>query len=131
MVGYGAWGACGRLVGQGAALAAIVLFLLGGCGGQSTGGEAPDPCPGVCERAMKCPGIPPATENCDDQCLENDTLAVQSGCHDLFLQSMQCSAKLADVCTAFKDCPAATKTYECEHAYCAAHRDLASCVNVP
>lgn len=107
-------------------------MLAGGCAGKSTGDEAQsDPCPDVCAKGRKCPNAPPISVTCDDFCLGNDAVAEDTGCHDLYVKSTQCSAKLADVCTADKDCrDEILAAYTCEHNYCSAHPGDQICVNV-
>jgi hypothetical protein len=74
---------------------------------------------------------PPISGTCDDFCLGQDFVAVNTGCHDLYLKSTACTAKLADVCTAATDCGEEIgATYICEQNYCAAHEGDDACVNV-
>ena len=115
---------------RGAALVFLGLALAAGCAGQSQSNADPDLCPGVCEKGKKCPMAPPVG-SCDDECLGEDYVAEQSGCHDVYLKSVDCLSKLADVCTGQTACVGPLKVvYDCEHAYCAAHASDQACVNV-
>jgi hypothetical protein len=130
MVGFRVWAGVLRARARVSALSGIVFALAGGCAGQSTGDGPPDQCPGVCAKAAKCPGAPPFTQSCDDTCLEQDALAADSDCHDQYVASINCSAKLADVCTALTACATeVTATTSCEQKYCAAHPTSDVCVN--
>jgi len=114
------------------ALVALGLFLTGACAGKSTGDDAQsDPCPDVCTRGRHCSNAPPLTGSCDDFCLGQDFVAENTGCHDLYVKSTQCSAKLADVCTTDTACRTEIlATYTCEHDYCSAHPGVDACLNV-
>jgi len=115
------------------------LFVLGGlsatgCAGQSTNGsEQADLCPDVCTRGKKCPMPPtaPPIGSCDDECLGEDAVATNSGCHDSYLKSVACLHALDDICTGLIACATELKiVYDCEHTYCAAHAGDPTCVNV-
>jgi hypothetical protein len=117
-------------------LSAGVLVLLGmgaaaGCAGQSTGtGE--DRCPESCARARKCPGYPAPTQSCDDECLGQDALAVQSGCHEEYLESVACLVELDDICTGLVACKTEILAAQvCEKTYCQGHQQEDVCVYIP
>ena len=114
------------------ALAVLGVLLTGACAGKSSGDDnQSDPCPDLCTKGRKCPTAPALTGSCDDFCLGQDYVASNTGCHELYLKSTQCTAALKDVCTAATDCNAEiTATYLCEHNYCAAHPGVDACVNV-
>lgn len=131
MVGNRTWAAV-RRASSVLVLAGGAFALASGCAGKSTDDSAPDPCPSVCENGSKCPGAPPLAESCDDTCLGNDFVATESGCHDLYVASIACSAKLPNVCTALTDCGSQVNAVStCEHDYCMAHRSDDACAFVP
>ena len=111
---------------------ALAPWVLGaGCAGQSTGSSDADRCPESCERGRKCPGVVIPPQPCEDQCLGQDALAVQSNCHDQYVSSVNCLADLKDVCTGFTDCKAELLAAQlCEHTYCMGHKQEEVCVNV-
>jgi hypothetical protein len=112
---------------------ALGLASLGaGCAGESSGSSDADRCPDQCERGKKCPGVMQTNQSCDDICLGNDAVAVQSNCHDQYVKSVNCLADLEDICTGLTDCKdeiVAAQT--CEHNYCQAHQGEEVCLNVP
>jgi hypothetical protein len=131
MVGFTAWDAVRRVSARTGALVVLGVLLTGGCAGKSNDGSESDPCPDVCARGSKCPGAPPLPASCDDTCLGQDALALDSGCHDLYVASIRCSAKLADICTALTACRTEINAVNaCEYNYCTAHRSADVCVNV-
>jgi hypothetical protein len=133
MVGFPVWDWV-RAAAWGTAVSVLGGLAGTGCAGQSTNGsEQADLCPDVCNRGKKCPlpaGTPPI-QNCDDECLGEDALALQAGCHDAYLKSVACLSKLSDVCTGPTACLAEIKVvYDCEHSYCMAHGGDPTCVNL-
>jgi hypothetical protein len=132
MVGFTAWDAVRRVSARASALFILGVLLTGACAGKSSGDDAQsDPCPDLCAKGMKCPGAPAIQGSCDDFCLGQDYVAENTGCHDLYLKSTACTAKLSDVCTAQTDCRTEIlAAYTCEHNYCAAHPSSDACVNV-
>jgi hypothetical protein len=119
--------------GRSSAILVLATLVASACAGKSTGGAATqgDPCPGLCEKGAKCPGAPPLVDTCDNTCLAQDGLAEFSGCHDKYQKSIDCSAKLANVCTALVDCKTEiAAAHDCEVAYCNAHRSDDVCVGV-
>lgn len=103
-----------------------------GCAGQSSSNGGEDQCPAVCEGGAKCPGAPPLPQSCDDTCLGQDALATESNCHELYVDSINCSAALKNVCTALVACATEINAANtCEQAYCAKHPDAEVCAYEP
>lgn len=115
------------------ALSGVLAALwASGCAGKSDSSGDSDQCPTVCENAAKCPGAPALTQSCDDTCLGQDALATESNCHDLYVDSIRCTAALKSVCTAFLDCKTQIDAANaCEQTYCANHRDAEVCAYEP
>ena len=130
MVGLRVWDECVRFAARVGGLVTVGLLLASACAAESTSDE--DPCPGVCAKAKKCPGAVPVQESCDDHCLGEDALAEESGCHDQYVKSIACLAKLKDVCTGLTACANELAAAQlCEHSYCSAHQKAEVCVNLP
>lgn len=132
MVGFMVWDAVRRLSARASSLVVLGVLFAGACAGKSTGDDAQaDPCPDLCTKGRKCPNAPVIPGTCDDFCLGNDYVSSNTGCHDLYVKSTQCSAALADICTADTACRnEILATYTCEHNYCSAHPGVDACVNV-
>jgi hypothetical protein len=113
------------------ALALLAAGAAFGCAGESTGSDE-DRCPESCARARKCPGITPSNQSCDDECLGQDALAVQSGCHGVYLKSVACLADLEDICTGLTACKAEiVSAQSCERNYCQSHQQEDVCKYIP
>ena len=136
MVGQKTWDAARRLGARVGSFIVLSALFSGACAGKSTGGDdaaAGDPCPGFCEKARKCPQAQgqSMSESCDDFCLSQDAVAEATGCHDLYEQSLTCSAALSDACSATTTCLTQLQAaYNCEVAYCNGHKGNEICVYV-
>jgi len=130
MVGLGVWDVLPRFGARVGGLLVLGSFCASACAGQSADSGA-DACPDVCAKAVKCPGAAPMTESCDDHCLGEDALAEESGCHAQYAKSVECLAKLKDVCTGLTACGQEVNAAAlCEQKYCAAHQKADVCVNL-
>lgn len=70
----------------------------------------------------------PMEQACEDWCLGQDALAVQSGCHEEYVVSVNCLADLKDVCTGLTDCKTEILAAQaCEHTYCTTHKNEDVC----
>jgi hypothetical protein len=134
MVGLKTWDVVRRLGARASSLVVLSVLFSGACAGKSTGGadtQAGDPCPGFCEKARKCPQAPAFSGTCDDFCLQQDAVAEATNCHDTYQQSLTCSAALSDACSATTTCLTQLQaTYNCEVAYCNAHKSNEICAYV-
>jgi hypothetical protein len=131
MVGFRLRGGFVRRTLSAVALLLLAAGLASGCAGESSGSDE-DLCPESCARGRKCPGIVPSNQSCDDECLGQDALAVQSGCHEVYLKSVACLAKLEDICTGLKDCKEEILAAQmCELNYCQTHQQEDVCKYIP
>jgi hypothetical protein len=132
MVGFRMRGGFVRSISSASLLALLALGAVGGCAGQSTGSGEDDRCPESCARGRKCPGVEPSQRSCDDECLGQDALALQSGCHEEYLRSVECLVELEDICTGLTACKTELLAAQaCERAYCQAHQNEDVCAFIP